>query len=83
MPKKKYPDPLKQNEKPIMLVTAILAILVIAFAGHGCHAFNDHFNLPDDHPGEVYMEGIIKDKIGLDVDLSPRSPENGSSSQSL
>ena len=40
-----------------------------------CSALNQKLGLKDDNPVEEVAEGLIESKTGLDVDLTPATPE--------
>ena len=65
----------------IRLCAALLGIMLLGF---GCSylerypeapSFMDEY--PQDNPFEEFLEDIIEAKIGIPVDLSPFSPEDG------
>lgn len=41
----------------------------------GCHYLNQKVGLPDDNVIEELIEELIESKTGLDIDLTPGSPE--------
>jgi len=41
----------------------------------GCSEFNKALDIPDDHLGEEVVEILIHYRIGIDIDLTPDSPE--------
>lgn len=41
----------------------------------GCSYINDYFSLPDDNVYEEVTEAAIKYETGLDIDLTPSTPE--------
>lgn len=54
---------------------AIYAILIGSALVSGCSALNREFGLPDDNPIEETVEAEIESVTGLDIDLTPASPE--------
>lgn len=50
-------------------------ILLGALVG-GCSYVNDKFGLADDNIIEETLEHQVKEKTGLDLDFTPRSPED-------
>jgi hypothetical protein len=40
-----------------------------------CSYWNDYAGWEDDNPAEEVTEAVIKYETGLDIDLTPRSPE--------
>ena len=54
-------------------VAAVIMILIIMV---GCSRCNRYFGLDDNHPMEEFLEEIIKAKSGIDLDLTPLSPED-------
>lgn len=63
------------------LVKSVSIALVALLLCFGCSKCNQMVGLEDDHPleeaSEQILEHIIKEKIGLDldIDLTPLSPE--------
>lgn len=49
-------------------------VLILIFGG--CHYLNEKAGLPDDNALEEFVEERIKEKTGLDLDLTPVSIEN-------
>lgn len=41
----------------------------------GCSYVNEKVGLPDDNPIEESAEAIVNDRIGLDLDFTPNTPE--------
>jgi len=60
--------------KELIMKFAITIVIIGSVVG-GCSYINKKFNLKDDHIGEEFLEEIISDKIGLKIDLTPRSAE--------
>lgn len=58
----------------IGLITGLT--LLIAFCCCSCSYINKKFGLKDDNLGEELIEEAIEMKTGLDVDLTPSSPES-------
>lgn len=52
----------------------IFVALVLGLAG--CSWINEKIGLSDDNPAEEIAEAIIEQKTGLDIDLTPDSPES-------
>jgi hypothetical protein len=55
-----------------LFAVALLGCCVLS----GCSYVNRFLGLDDDNVYEESIEGVIRYKTGLDVDLTPRSPEN-------
>lgn len=53
----------------------ILPIFIYLFFLCGCHYMNEKAGLPDDNPVEEAAEAIVNDRIGLDLDFTPNTPE--------
>lgn len=53
----------------------ILSFFISLFLLSGCHYINEKVGLPDDNPIEEAGEDIINDRIGLDLDFTPNTPE--------
>lgn len=51
-----------------------VVVIVCVFLG-ACSWINSHIGLKDDNVAEESLEAIIKEQTGLDIDLSPESPE--------
>ncbi len=55
------------------------AVTIVVLGGRLCGGVatyvNHRLNLEDDHPVEEIAESIIEQKTGVDIDLSPESPE--------
>lgn len=58
----------------IIMRIALALVFVSAFIG-GCSYMNNKLGLEDDHMLEEAVEHQIKENTGIDVDLSPESPE--------
>lgn len=58
-----------------MALALILKILAIGGALVAGLSSVLYFHLPDDNPVEEISEEIIKEETGINVDLSPKSPE--------
>lgn len=52
----------------------LLALLPPILAG--CSSINGYFSLPDDNAFEETTEAVIHYETGLDVDLTPETPEH-------
>ena len=50
-----------------------MCVTIITVAA--CSQINQKLGLPDDNLGEELIEAAIKIKTGLDIDLTPDSPE--------
>ncbi len=50
-----------------LLLVAVVCVCVFG----GCSYLNKKFGLDDDNPIEEAIEGVIENKTGIDVDLSP------------
>lgn len=53
----------------------LLLIIGAALSLPSCSQINERIGLPDDNLGEEVIEDVIKEKVGVDVDLTPASPE--------
>lgn len=54
-----------------LLILSALAILLLP----SCSYINQKMGLQDDNLGEEVIEAVIKTETGLDIDLTPASPE--------
>lgn len=54
----------------VLATTVAMAILCL-----GCSVVYDRLGIQDDFLGEEILEELIEAKTGLDIDLTPRSPE--------
>lgn len=52
-----------------------LPFILSLFMFCGCHYINEKVGLPDDNPIEESAEAIVNDRIGLDLDFTPNTPE--------
>lgn len=55
-----------------------VCFMILGFCVNSCNPvehFNDKADLEDDHLVEELTEYIIEHQTGIDVDLTPRSPE--------
>ena len=59
----------------IMIKISIYLVLIAAFIG-SCSYINDRFGLGDDHFAEEALEDFIKHETGIEIDLTPESPED-------
>lgn len=60
-----------------MFFREVISIVLISVAiVVGIIGYSTHFFLGDDNPIEESCEKIIKDTTGMDIDLTPDSPEN-------
>jgi len=59
-----------------VIMKAILGIILAASLIGGCTMINKKLNVKDDWIGEEIVEGVIKEKLNIDVDLTPETPEN-------
>ena len=50
-------------------------IIFLSLVLSSCHTVNDSLKLKDDHLGEELVEEAIEYQTGLEIDLTPRSPE--------
>ena len=62
------------NWRKLIMRLAVEMIVIGAFVG-GCSYINQKFGLEDDNIAEEFIERQIEQEIGLDIDLSPESPE--------
>ena len=51
-------------------------ILLLTIALSSCSQINERLDLEDDNDIEEIVEFVIEYKTGLDVDLTPSTPEN-------
>ena len=54
----------------------LLACVALLIAFSACHKINQYFGMKDDNAAEEILERVIEVKIGVDIDLTPASPEN-------
>jgi hypothetical protein len=80
-PYKKKPEiePVVPFQKEVIVFAILLfSAAVVALTFICCNpveAFNDKVGLEDDNIAEELIEFGIKEKTGIDLDLTPRSPE--------
>lgn len=53
----------------------ITIIIGIIFGVWSCNYINQKLGLPDDNIAEELAEELIEQKTGLDIDLTPGTPE--------
>lgn len=53
----------------------LLLIIGAALLLPSCSQINEKLGLPDDNLGEEVIENVIKEEVGVIVDLTPASPE--------
>ena len=58
-----------------LLMRAIAMLAITAATLGGCGYINQRLGLPPDHAVEEFIERIIESETGLDIDLTPGSPE--------
>ena len=54
---------------------SFFVFIFIASVVLSCSTLNNMFKIKDDHVLEEFSEAIIKKETGLDIDLTPESPE--------
>ena len=62
------------NWKRFFMKIIIVSLIIAACVG-GCSYFNRTVGLPDDHAAEEALEEKIKQETGVDLDLTPLTPE--------
>ena len=60
--------------RKVFVYFSLFLVLIGASAG-GCSLLNEALQIKDDHILEEYLEMIIQNKTGLNLDLTPASPE--------
>ena len=58
----------------MMVLIASLATMIAVLCS--CTYINTKMGMPDDWWGEEITEAVIKQETGLDLDLTPASPES-------
>lgn len=64
---------LKKNKKRLVVVFFIVFCLILIV--NSCQSFNDKVGLEDDNLIEESLEELVEQKIEIDMDFTPRSPE--------
>lgn len=59
--------------KQLVKFISILSIIFVCCVS--CQYCNRYFDLQDDWAGEEVVEQLIENQTGIDVDLTPASPE--------
>lgn len=59
----------------ILNIKTLLYIGLVGILMAGCNYLNRKFHLDDDNLIEEAIEGQIKENTGIDVDLTPSTPE--------
>lgn len=62
------------NKKVIMKV--IVVLLLLSSVWGGCSYINKQVGIDDEGPVEEFLEGIIYNQTGINMDLTPESPED-------
>lgn len=52
-----------------------IAFIILLFLGGSLVGTLRYFGAKDDNPIEEAIEQVIKDKTGIDIDLTPETPE--------
>lgn len=52
-----------------------VAVIATVLTLSGCEPVNRYLGLSDDNIGEELIEAAVKIETGLDIDLTPSSPE--------
>jgi uncharacterized protein YneF (UPF0154 family) len=58
------------------VLSLVLKFLLVAAAAGGVFVAKKYFYTKDENIVEEMIEFHIKDQVGIDVDLTPESPEN-------
>ncbi len=53
----------------------LIPLLIVLAAGSGALIYKQVTKAPDDNPIEEIAEEVIEKETGVDIDLSPNSPE--------
>ena len=53
----------------------VLVMVVMSLCAGGCSYINGKLGFSDDHPIEEFLEDQIEKELGIEIDLSPQSPE--------
>lgn len=56
-------------------MSKLMIVIIFGPMMAGCSYINDYFSLPDDNVYEEVTEAAIKYETGLDIDLTPSTPE--------
>lgn len=62
------------------MTRVIVALVAVGAALGGCSALNKRLGLQDDNPVEEFLEQVIENKTGQDIDLTPESKEGDTQS---
>ncbi|NYT19241.1 MAG: hypothetical protein GKC08_02990 [Methanosarcinales archaeon] len=66
----------KKNSGCLKPTVALLAILTLTLGSVACTYINKKLGLADDNAIEESVEAVIQNQLGIDVDLTPSSPEH-------
>lgn len=58
-----------------LLMRAVFCIFAVAILLNACSSINKSIGLSDDNMIEEFVEAQIENQTGLDIDLSPSTPE--------
>lgn len=53
-----------------------IALTMIAISFSACERFYQHFDIQPDNPTEEFVEDLIKQESGIELDLTPETLEN-------
>lgn len=69
-----YMDDDLRQMRNIVMWAALIAIGA-AFLFGACHWINDKFHISDDNLVEEVVEAQLQSQLGVDIDLTPETPE--------
>lgn len=59
-----------------VVMWGIIGLIMIAVSFSACERFYERLDIKPDNPIEEAAEEVIKDQTGVDLDLSPETPES-------
>lgn len=68
-------EKIKDQPKGCVFNTVLVIGIVLILIAVGCSYVNKKFGWVDDHPAEEILESVIQSQTGVEIDLTPGSPE--------
>ena len=73
--KKDYGEYIQIGKYILSFYLVMMAVGISMYMLFGCTSINKKFGLSDENMLEELVEDVIEQKTGLDIDLTPGSPE--------
>ena len=65
----------EEGDKLGCALKIVILITVVVLISAGCSYINKKLGWPDDNIAEEFIEGGIRSQTGIDIDLTPSTPE--------